>query len=619
MPVRINEINVRNLGPIQAFSLKLGQLNLIYGKNEQGKTYLVEFLLRSLFKAGKKWQLRDQVGDGKVTVEGLSDQAIEFTPAPRKKKLEDYLLEASPGLPMDLSKLLVVKGAELEFVRDRPGGVNRAVLKEYLSSEAVLDQILKSIKSNEQNATVEDGRIVGKDTGEIARQREVRAKLQKCDDLLGDVDQADTGGHRTSLQRRLQELQTSIDRMESARRFAAHSLTEEIEGLEAGKAGLSRDGLTAFRALAINVSSLQQTLEGTRANLQGVRETSDRYAWLDQALHEYKSIVDSLRRKPSRALVYLGSLFLLGAISAILFLAFELLTLPLAAGISGGSLILMGLFFVWYMISQSKSERAVFATEEYQKIKAEFEAEFNSELPSLAKLEELHDALQKDDIRRQQLEGDIRDAEAQLVQREMELTNHLSRFDFSGEEHLDSWTDRIDVLEQRLDTAERAISQRRELRASLGVDPSDYLNEDPGVVFQKSTLDEFKAEHISTQAEIDQADRSLADLRLKITTFLELQDTLPDLDELIARLRDKRQELAQEYRKKTAILLAKILVKDELEVIRGQEDLKIQEVLGSKEILRPLQEITGHYNGIQLEQDQLILADSYTARIHWRN
>jgi hypothetical protein len=69
----------------------------------------------------------------------------------------------------------------------------------------------------------------------------------------------------------------------------------------------------------------------------------------------------------------------------------------------------------------------------------------------------------------------------------MELTNHLSRFDFSGEEHLDSWTDRIDVLEQRLDTAERAIAQRRELSASLGVDPCDYLAEDPDVVFQKSS------------------------------------------------------------------------------------------------------------------------------------
>ena len=69
--------------------------------------------------------------------------------------------------------------------------------------------------------------------------------------------------------------------------------------------------------------------------------------------------------------------------------------------------------------------------------------------------------------------------------------------------------------------------------------------------------------------------------------------------------------LCSEYRSRTASLLAQILVKDELEFIRGEEDEKIQEALATGEILRPLQEITGHYSEVHLQDDQLILSDPY--------
>jgi AAA15 family ATPase/GTPase len=50
MAIRIQKLNVKNLGPIHEFSHQFRLVNLIYGHNEQGKTYLVEFIYRSLFK-----------------------------------------------------------------------------------------------------------------------------------------------------------------------------------------------------------------------------------------------------------------------------------------------------------------------------------------------------------------------------------------------------------------------------------------------------------------------------------------------------------------------------------------------------------------------------------------
>ena len=67
MPIAMKEINVQTLGPLSDFQAKLGPFNLIYGPNEHGKTFLVEFILKSLFKSAGSWKLRDLSAPGKAT------------------------------------------------------------------------------------------------------------------------------------------------------------------------------------------------------------------------------------------------------------------------------------------------------------------------------------------------------------------------------------------------------------------------------------------------------------------------------------------------------------------------------------------------------------------------
>ena len=113
MSIRIKELNVKNLGPIKKLNLVLKSINLIYGDNERGKSYLVEFLIRSLFKTAG-WKLRKKTGSGKVLVEGLDDKIIEFSPS-KSVKLEDFLSEKYVGLPPDFSKLLIFRSTNVEL------------------------------------------------------------------------------------------------------------------------------------------------------------------------------------------------------------------------------------------------------------------------------------------------------------------------------------------------------------------------------------------------------------------------------------------------------------------------------------------------------------------------
>ena len=45
MSIHLDKISVKNLGPLDSLDLELCSLNLIYGKHETGKSFLVECAL----------------------------------------------------------------------------------------------------------------------------------------------------------------------------------------------------------------------------------------------------------------------------------------------------------------------------------------------------------------------------------------------------------------------------------------------------------------------------------------------------------------------------------------------------------------------------------------------
>ena len=140
MGLKIKEINVQQRGPVEKMKFQPGLLNLLYGKNEKGKTHLIEFLMQCLFRKNKVWHLRDVRTRGSVVVEGLSSKPEKFTPTSRK--LEDYWEQNQLELGPDLSRLLIVKGAEVEL-SEVGGGIDKHILKTYLSNQSLLDSIEK--------------------------------------------------------------------------------------------------------------------------------------------------------------------------------------------------------------------------------------------------------------------------------------------------------------------------------------------------------------------------------------------------------------------------------------------------------------------------------------------
>ena len=154
MAIRIEQINIENLGPIQRKSIEFDNINLIYSKNEGGKSLLVEFIVRSLFSKKAQWGYNREYGQGKIIVSGIDGNTKNYSPGSRDK-LDKYFEKTFQGLPPSLAKLLVIKSGEPN-ISENPEGVDTDTLKELLFAKNMLDDIDKNISATVKNATIDE-------------------------------------------------------------------------------------------------------------------------------------------------------------------------------------------------------------------------------------------------------------------------------------------------------------------------------------------------------------------------------------------------------------------------------------------------------------------------------
>jgi len=243
MGLRISEIHLTECGPLSRRSWKeldTKDLVLVYGKNESGKSFLIDLLLNSLFKNKKDWgYIRSEV-NGKVVLTGSLAGAggdwggqLEFATRGRsKKKLEDYLVELpGAGLPAELARLLVVRAGEVEIIRDQQG-LSVEFLKNLFSQKRVISEIGSRIPATMENAQIleAEGRINIVARGNEAREYlNLSEKLKALNNLLAEVSEKYELGELKTLNVKKKELEEKKARLELAQRHKAFLLAREVE------------------------------------------------------------------------------------------------------------------------------------------------------------------------------------------------------------------------------------------------------------------------------------------------------------------------------------------------------------------------------------------------------
>jgi hypothetical protein len=609
MAVQIEEINVRNLGPIDDLQLKLGLFNLIYGKNETGKTYLVEFILQSLFKSTKKWSLRETAANGKILVAGLNECLIEFSPTSRKK-IDDYWKSVREGIPVNMEKLLVVRGAELNLTDYTPGGVDRTIIREFLSSKAILDDIQDRISKTLQKSVIADCSIEGSRAGEIKRWYELQDELETIDVLFRDIDSFYSVGYRAELEKSLKSVQKGIEKQNFAKRHLAFEIEKEISELNTDKGQLSDEVLKELRDLNKEYKIAKSRKVQKESEIETLRKASDDYEWLKRAIEHYILKVGEFRIQEPKIFLILAafllffSLVLQGAVWS------GWIDQVLGFILSGIGVLLAAVMGFLHIRSQSQLLKKSFDYFEGQQIAAEFERHFEEELTNLPAMEALKDLLQEDYFRKKGLEGDAREEGENLEKTRITMLDSLSQF--NGDVEQDGpWDSAIQALEEKLREIEESKQQREKELASLNIELIDYLEEDPGQNYRKDLLGDLIRQKERLEAELRDEQTKLDTLKQKICQETKDEISVP-WEELLENLKLRRIEKASEYKTLIAGILAKILINEELDLLRKQEDIKIQDTLTSEIISKPLHQITGRYEGIGLYGDRLFVSDPYS-------
>ena len=181
MPIRIENIAVQGLGPISNFNEKFSGVTLVYGRNEVGKTLLVEYILKTLFDHPKGFEFRDNSPNGTIEVSGISNEVIKFTSRTRQK-IDNYFAEMG-AFPANVANLLVVKGGRSEFEGMGKQGISDKFVKSLFAGKTVSDEILEKIPATVKDAIYENGEIIGASRGLIKKREELISRLEQLNSL----------------------------------------------------------------------------------------------------------------------------------------------------------------------------------------------------------------------------------------------------------------------------------------------------------------------------------------------------------------------------------------------------------------------------------------------------
>jgi predicted nucleic acid-binding Zn-ribbon protein len=606
MPIRIESIHLKNCGPIKDFSAELESLNLIYGANETGKTVLVEFLINSLFRHGKIWNLREVGGEGKISLSGLSQGLKSFSPS-TKKKLEDYWKEKDTGFPLNLTRLLVVKGADLSLKPDAVGGIDRSILKSILTRDSLLDQILSQIQSTVQKATLKNGVIQGDQRGLIKSWYTSKNDYRRLEKLLSEIQSNYSQAASRILELELQELRASLELQQDAKRHHAYQLEREKAQLVLDRSRIPDAKLGSLSEKFTHHEHLDGEIRQLKDNQNKHHQNSTEYLWLKNAVKVWEELHLQSFPKPNILCPILG-LILLGISLLSALVKWDLFS----DGFPWAGIILaalgLGVLGLYVFRLQTWSESRI-KSQELTALKEEYLQKFGVPAETLVDVKKQLDAQHESNILSEGFSRSLEDKEKRLDQLTGEIVRGFSELTELPAEH-NNWRTALINLQKKSDDLDQKIHNLDKEIAILGVPEKEQSPKASRATYDPKAISDLENQINELNLRLATAHDQLRELKNHACRETGDVFTLPWQD-VFANLIDIKQKQEADLKALTAEILAKIGVTQIIHKIEAEEDQKIQVDLNSPVISQLLTSTTGSYNQFRLVDEQLLVSDQY--------
>jgi hypothetical protein len=601
MAIKIARIEVEQLGPLVSFKNDLRDVTLIYGGNEKGKTFLVEFVLKSLFKnlTGFKNELRIKKPGGKIVVSGFGTELVTFSPGSRVK-LESKLEESGQSMPANIARLLVVRGGDTAIEKS-DDGISQDAIREFLSSQGVLDTIQRNIPlKGTREARIEAGEILGSNSGDLSKRKDARDGLENITRLLERVNLELAEGDIVALDKRITQAKERLDRLEAARKYAAYQLAQEKQKVESE---IKRMEDANFKGLEKNFEDYlrqKRDLAAMELEMKDAEQRGQHHPWLQEAIDEYQNHIGKTSAI-ARPIYLIVALILILASS--LFIAFgqrlpAIVAVLLAAG-SG----------FWYFQQARRYQRNQAETKEIERIRETYIEKFNEPCKDLATMRVKLAAIASDYHGAQQIAREIEKIQADI--KKLENAIHQGLKDLGkNRTSPDLWENIIKELRRELSNLHTNAQVLDKDLARLDVDPSDYQDSDPGITYSRAEYNAAKAEKEQLELERTNLEQSLQNLKSEIQGVVR-EHSLTDWGELIQRLRELKQEQVEQFLHFTVEIIAGNLLYRVIEQAHMQEDEKIRANLDSDIVRGPLKDITKRYVSVEIEDGSFKAIDTF--------
>ncbi|MEA3506077.1 MAG: hypothetical protein U9R36_01065 [Elusimicrobiota bacterium] len=596
--IKIKNISVTRLGPIDNFNLEPGYFNLIYGKNETGKTALIEFIIRSLFTSPGSWNLRELGGEGKITIGGLTDKDKNFSPS-SKKKIKHYMEKEGPGLSPGLEKLLVVKGARAE-ISDSPAGVDAGSIKRLLSERETLERIEKKIPSAFGKAVIESDFIdIKKSTNDARDMFAAGQDLEKIDRLMEDISNNYTRGPVISIDRELKDVEEKIKEQNLALRHRGYILSRRAEQLKQKRKELNPEKADILSGKIIEYRTAEENIRREEERLEEARRRCREYEWLARAAETYGDILKGGKSAALGQSVFIAAALLITALIP-LFGASSIV--PPAAAV---------FFAVLFVFLRRKGVFAGTnaASGELKAVRKKYGELFGTKLKSFSDLKVKLAEAEKYRDRARDIEENLKEPRRRLENLESEIKG-IFMSTVSETPEPESWEEEAKNIKKKIRKTDEDLSEVEKKLAALNLDTQDYIKEYSGQKYSEEELRELNEKKAELEDKKKKYLDSVQDLKNRI-----IQETGADItesfNELIDKLRNKRETVGGRLKELRAKIIGLNLLHKVIEELKSAEEEKIKESLSSDIVQSPLKEVTGRYSSLKIENDKVLVSDKY--------
>lgn len=602
MAVHISEISLEGLTPQPELHLFPRRVNLIYGRNEHGKTRLVEFILASLLRSGKSLNLRPVEANGYVRVSGLAGaEDTRFNPR-GKQRLEDHLPAPEAGLPPSLARLLVVKGAENALQADTPGGLGRAALKEYLSNQGIIDRIQERVPRNTRQAAITDGRITGPQSGDLKKRKEILDRLAGIDRLFTEIDAQLSDGPLGQMAAKLAALEEAVADQKAARQQYINRLAEQRAEYQQRSDLLPGHEILHLEADIREARQCKEEIDRLTQACRLKEPLAADYRWLEAALQTYRSSAaapsqdDPLWLYPS-----------LTAAAIVLTALLSLIGFPWAALVTA----LAALFTGWLAYRRLRRESQInYNAPENRMIVAEFERRFKTRCSGLTDLQAQKTALEQEIAQLQHQTDLIKTISQRRAELNRQIETRLALWLPGETTAMADLPGAVKKLNDARAALDSSIFQVELALKSTPVQPVIGGETRRAAEFDAARLSGLEDDIEKLKEQMENVNRQKTILKQRICDVTG-ESVTRKLEELIPTLQSMRAELERNGRTITADILAGIAVTAAAGELREGEDTALQSALDDEAIRTPLLSVTGRYDRLDLRDGEIAVTDRF--------